>query len=567
MSSVLNFLRFTNLDLDTREDGVWVVTLNRPAKRNALDAATIEELVELFSTAPRRGARAIVLTAAGDHFCAGLDLIESLQALCQSGQTLVSSAACSSKEVVAELAAGHDVNVSDLVELRSWPPELGTLFTYSLSSTSPRLPYMSVQLPGVPQRNFAAIVDETSEEEGETSWSSLQGSGLPGTAQVSAQSHATSLSPGVPSAAMLTPGGPDETAPAVTMRSSAATGEASVPGSGPALAASGTVPTSSMSMALAPVGEDSNLVLHDSYAAHRPPPSQRPPWSPLLTPSPWLAEPYELHLIERVGVGSYATTWRGAWRGSEVCIKVFLLQQLMPRELVALVCQFLEYRRLTVGAGATSGWLPPRAVPNIVSASGVCLRSPMVGFITEYLHDAISLQEYLTNPELQLSLRFGLKIFREIVVGLIALHARGLFHGALHPSNVLIQDNGDRVSLTDYGFFDIRVSLQTATAVGDVIYTAPEVLLGEPMTRRADIYALGMMLYGIMTGSVPTITVSSMESALHVIQGQRPSAPPGVSKETFSLVAICWHQSAHVRPTAQQVLQIVDSWSVIGMNA
>ncbi|UOM36267.1 methylthioacryloyl-CoA hydratase [Acuticoccus sp. I52.16.1] len=76
MSSVLNFLRFTNLDLDTREDGVWVVTLNRPAKRNALDAATIEELVELFSTAPRRGARAMVLTAAGDHFCAGLDLIE-----------------------------------------------------------------------------------------------------------------------------------------------------------------------------------------------------------------------------------------------------------------------------------------------------------------------------------------------------------------------------------------------------------------------------------------------------------------------------------------------------------
>ena len=67
---------YDNLLIDRQPDGVWVVTLNRPAKRNALDAATIEELVRLFSGAQRAGARAIVLAAAGDHFCAGLDLVE-----------------------------------------------------------------------------------------------------------------------------------------------------------------------------------------------------------------------------------------------------------------------------------------------------------------------------------------------------------------------------------------------------------------------------------------------------------------------------------------------------------
>lgn len=56
--------------------GVWIVTLNRPEKRNALNAAAIEELAALFSGAMAEGARAIVLTAAGDHFCAGLDLVE-----------------------------------------------------------------------------------------------------------------------------------------------------------------------------------------------------------------------------------------------------------------------------------------------------------------------------------------------------------------------------------------------------------------------------------------------------------------------------------------------------------
>ncbi|WP_309665925.1 crotonase/enoyl-CoA hydratase family protein [Tabrizicola sp.] len=66
----------TNITLDLHADGVLVARLNRPAKRNAINAETVEELVTLFSTLPRSGVRAVVLAAAGDHFCAGLDLVE-----------------------------------------------------------------------------------------------------------------------------------------------------------------------------------------------------------------------------------------------------------------------------------------------------------------------------------------------------------------------------------------------------------------------------------------------------------------------------------------------------------
>lgn len=67
---------YENLRVERQPDGVWLVTLDRAAKRNALNADTIEELIRLFSGAQRAGARAIVLAAAGDHFCAGLDLVE-----------------------------------------------------------------------------------------------------------------------------------------------------------------------------------------------------------------------------------------------------------------------------------------------------------------------------------------------------------------------------------------------------------------------------------------------------------------------------------------------------------
>ncbi|MBW6506672.1 MAG: crotonase/enoyl-CoA hydratase family protein [Rhodobacteraceae bacterium] len=72
----LDDLKPENLTLAVDGAGVATVTLNRAAKRNALDAATIEELIEVFSLVPRAGVRAVVLAAVGDHFCAGLDLVE-----------------------------------------------------------------------------------------------------------------------------------------------------------------------------------------------------------------------------------------------------------------------------------------------------------------------------------------------------------------------------------------------------------------------------------------------------------------------------------------------------------
>ncbi len=80
MTIDITALSLTNIELDFQPDGVLVATLNRPDKRNALDAASVEDLVALFTAAPRAGVRAVVLAAKGDHFCAGLDLVEHHQA-------------------------------------------------------------------------------------------------------------------------------------------------------------------------------------------------------------------------------------------------------------------------------------------------------------------------------------------------------------------------------------------------------------------------------------------------------------------------------------------------------
>lgn len=76
MSAKFDPSSYSNLSLEEDINGVWIAKLNRPEKRNALDIATIEELIDFFTVAPRSGVSAVVLAGAGDHFCAGLDLIE-----------------------------------------------------------------------------------------------------------------------------------------------------------------------------------------------------------------------------------------------------------------------------------------------------------------------------------------------------------------------------------------------------------------------------------------------------------------------------------------------------------
>jgi len=72
----LDALTLTHLTLAVDDAGIATVTLNRPEKRNALNAATVEDLIALFSALPRAGVRAAILRAEGPHFCAGLDLVE-----------------------------------------------------------------------------------------------------------------------------------------------------------------------------------------------------------------------------------------------------------------------------------------------------------------------------------------------------------------------------------------------------------------------------------------------------------------------------------------------------------
>ena len=98
------------------------------------------------------------------------------------------------------------------------------------------------------------------------------------------------------------------------------------------------------------------------------------------------------------------------------------------------------------------------------------------------------------------------KIGQQAAAGLAAAHAGGLIHRDIKPGNILIEEVGDRVKLTDFGLArgleDVRLT-RTGFVAGTPLYMAPEQAHGETVDHRSDLFSLGSVLYEAATGKHP----------------------------------------------------------------
>jgi pSer/pThr/pTyr-binding forkhead associated (FHA) protein len=98
------------------------------------------------------------------------------------------------------------------------------------------------------------------------------------------------------------------------------------------------------------------------------------------------------------------------------------------------------------------------------------------------------------------------RIIRQVGAALDAVHAHGMLHRDVKPSNVLIARH-DHVYLSDFGLAKRAEAVGGLTRQGSIIaraeYVAPEQILGEPADARSDIYALGCLLFETLTGEAP----------------------------------------------------------------
>ncbi len=161
--------------------------------------------------------------------------------------------------------------------------------------------------------------------------------------------------------------------------------------------------------------------------------------------------------------------------------------------------------------------------PNIVSVYDVGEERDMQYIIMEYVRGT-DLKRYIKEQP-DIPLPTVVDIMGQILSAISLAHEHQIIHRDLKPQNVLVDEDGT-VKITDFG---IAIALsetsltQTNTLLGSVHYLSPEQARGGMATRQSDIYALGIILYELLTGGVPFEGESAVSIALKHFQNEMPS--------------------------------------------
>lgn len=161
--------------------------------------------------------------------------------------------------------------------------------------------------------------------------------------------------------------------------------------------------------------------------------------------------------------------------------------------------------------------------PNIVSIYDVGEDGDMHYLVMEYV-EGKTLKQYIQDFA-PLSPMKCVMIMEQLTSAIAHAHQNQIVHRDIKPQNILMDQEGN-VKITDFG---IAIALtatsftQTNSVLGTVHYLSPEQARGGTATKKSDIYALGIVLYELLTGKLPFLGESAVSIALKHLQSETPS--------------------------------------------
>src|SRR3982751_1138135 len=207
-------------------------------------------------------------------------------------------------------------------------------------------------------------------------------------------------------------------------------------------------------------------------------------------------------VIRKLGAGGMANVYLAEDQelGRRVAIKIL-------NDRHANDEQFVErFRREAKNAAALSH-------PNIVSIYDRGEAEGSYYIAMEYL-DGRSLKELIVSRG-PAPLTVAVEYARQILQALRFAHRHGIVHRDIKPHNVLVDAEG-RVKVTDFGIARAGTSQMTeaGSIVGTAQYPSPEQARGTSVDQRSDVYSLGIVLYELLTGTVPFTGDTPVEIAM-----------------------------------------------------
>ncbi len=163
----------------------------------------------------------------------------------------------------------------------------------------------------------------------------------------------------------------------------------------------------------------------------------------------------------------------------------------------------------------------------------------------------------------------ALRLVRGVAQALMATHAVEIVHRDLKPENIMIvpdkEHGGERTKVLDFGIAKVREGgtpkTRTSAIMGTAVYMAPEQCRGSGLLdAKADVYALGVILYELLAGEPPFQAEEEVEIMAMHLRVEPPSlkdAAPHVSGQVADLVGRMLRKVSSERPTMVEVAQAI----------
>nr|ACG29221.1 protein kinase [Zea mays] len=270
----------------------------------------------------------------------------------------------------------------------------------------------------------------------------------------------------------------------------------------------------------------------------------------------WTVDRSELLIGHRFASGAYSRLFHGIYKEQPVAVK-FIRQpdDGEDDELSAkLEKQFTS--EVTILAR-----LQHR---NVIKLVGACNCPPVFCVITEFLSGG-SLRAFLRKLERKaLPLEKVISIALDIARGLEYIHLQGIVHRDVKPENILF-DGEFCAKVVDFG---VACEETYCNLLGDdpgtYRWMAPEMYKHKPYGRKVDVYSFGLLLWELVTGSLPYEDMTPLQAAFAVVnKNLRPVIPLSCPAALKLLIEQCWSWQPEKRPDFQQIVSILEDLKTV----
>ena len=244
----------------------------------------------------------------------------------------------------------------------------------------------------------------------------------------------------------------------------------------------------------------------------------------------------DLQFLEKIGRGGFSTVWSCRFQDRVCAAKVISTDLLSATSADLLENEIRIWRSL--------------AHDNLVRLIDVRRRPNECILICELLADTLSerhcrMLRLGTKPRI-LTILNGLE---QIIMGMVYIHNLNLLHRDLKAENILLTSDQETYKIGDFGLVRSVEGHDKTAETGSYRHMAPEVIRHEPYGKTCDIYSFSMLMYEMLTLSLPFPHRTPVDVALGVAcRAERPPLPP-FPDDVLSILTDCWAQNADTRPS------------------